>query len=123
MDVVHIVFHITDATDMDDSRFGGITGGLSRGIVLRKDHGDGRYSNYFNVKTNGRFGELSYDKVYDEKAPSGYYGFTCKLNYGGADRHGVVIRLLPGESLELLVQDDLTDLFTFTANVSGHFTD
>ncbi len=45
------------------------------------------------------------------------------MGVGGVKRHGVVIRLLPGESLELLVQDDLTDLFTFTANVSGHFTD
>lgn len=122
VDIVRFIFHITDETSMDDGKFGGIGGGLTRGIVLRKRLASGQYINYFNIKNNGQFGELAYDKSYDDKAPAGVYGLTSRLTFGGQSKHGVVIRLDPGDSIELLIQDDLESLASFTAMVQGHFT-
>lgn len=119
VDIVRFIFHITAATSMDDSKFGGISA-LTRGIVLRKKISASSYINYWNVKTNGEFGEIAFDKVYDDKAPSGVYGLTVRITYGGQSKHGVVIRIDPGESIELVVQDDLTGEASFTMAMGGH---
>lgn len=122
-DITQVIFHITDATDMDDSLFGGMPA-LTRGIVFRKKLKDGHYENIFNVKSNGEFGEISgpADKAYDSKAPAGVYGYTVKINFSGQENIGVAIRLNQGESIELVIQDDLTDLLTFVCYIEGHFT-
>ena len=120
VDITRFIFHCTDATDMDDSLFCGRSA-LTRGIVLRKKLTDGSYINYWNVKTNGDWTELAYDKSYDDKAPAGFYGFASRLTYAGQDKHGVTIRLKQGESIELIVQDDLTGLNTATITAQGHF--
>lgn len=113
------IFHITDNTVMDDDKFGG-GNSLTRGVVMRKRLTDGTYINYYNIKTNGEFGELAYDKTYDDKAPAGVYGLTVRLTYAGQSKHGVVINIETGETLEFLVQDDLTDLSGFTVMLEGH---
>ena len=122
LDITRFLFHITDNSAMDDALFGG-RAALTRGIVLRVKLLDGNYINYFNIKTNGEFGELGYDIAYDLKAPSGFFGFRSRITYSGIGKHGVVIRLEPGEIIELLIQDDLTDLTAFIMMVQGHFTD
>ena len=125
VDITQIIFHITDATDMDDALFGGISA-LTRGIVLRKAYARGdHFETYFNIKSNGEFGEISgpESKSYDSKAPAGVYGYTVKFNFGGQDEFGAVIRLEAGDKIQLLIQDDLTGLLTFNAMVEGHFTD
>lgn len=45
-----------------------------------------------------------------------------RRSFGGQDKNGVVIRVDGdlGESLELLIQDDLTGLETFRIVVQGH---
>jgi len=121
IDITRLIFHITDNVAMDDSNFGGMSA-LTNGILVRKAFANGTYWNLFNVKTNGEFGELAYDKTYDDKAPAGVYGMTVRLTYGGQSKHGVAIRLEPGERLEALVQDDLTDLSSFIINAEGHLT-
>lgn len=121
VDITRLIFHITDATSMDDAKFGGGSA-LTRGVLLRKNNGDGTYINYWNVKTNGGLGELAYDKTYDEKAPAGVYGVTVRLSYAGPSKHGVAIRLEPGQSLEMLNQDDQTGLLSFGVTFQGHFT-
>lgn len=117
VDVTRIIIHITDNVVMDDEKFGGLTK-LNRGIVLRRK--DGTYQNLFNVKTNGEFGELAFDKTYDFKAPAGFYGFTSRLTFAGSNKMGVAIRLGQDEDLQLIIQDDLTDLNTFRIMVEGH---
>jgi hypothetical protein len=117
VDVTRFIIHILDQTSMDDNKFGGINA-LTNGIVLRRK--DGFYQNIFNVKTNGEFGELAYDKTYDAKAPAGFYGFTSRLTFGGQTKIGVVIRLSPGEDIQLIIQDDLTGLDSFRIMVEGH---
>lgn len=121
IDITRLIIHITDATVMDDSKFGGGVA-LTRGLVLRKKISSSQYINYWNVKNNGEFGELAYDKTYDPKAPAGVYGLTIRLTYGGQSKHGVVIRLEPGESIEILVQDNLTGQESFTIMFQGHST-
>jgi|GEM_PF-2201751 len=123
-DLTQLVIHITDATAMDDGTFGGIAA-LTRGMVFRKKFADNHYENIFNVKTNGELGILSgpNGKVYDTKAPSGIYGITIKISFAGQSEYGVAVRLLTGESIQMLIQDDLTDLTKVSAMAQGHFTD
>lgn len=117
IDVTRIIIHITDQTAMDDNKFGGITK-LTNGIVLRRK--DGYYFNIFNIKSNGEIGELAFDKVYDDKAPSGFYGFSARLTFAGQNKVGVTIRLGSTDDLQVIVQDDLTDLDSFRIMVEGH---
>jgi len=120
VDIVRFIWHCTDGSAMDDGNFCGITE-LTRGLVLRKQKADGYYINYWNVKNNGQWGELAFDKVYDAKAPAGTFGFTSRLTYGGQSKHGVVIRLAPTECIQLVVQDNLGALTSASLMVEGHF--
>lgn len=120
-DITRMMFHITDNSAMDDALFGGINS-LTRGIVLRKRLLNGDYVNIVNIKNNGQFGEVAFDKNYDPKAPSGVFGLTVRLTFAGQDKHGVAIRIKQGEAIEVVVQDDLTGLVSFTTMVEGHFT-
>lgn len=120
VNIIRFIFHITDASVMDDGMFGGLPG-LTRGIVLRKQLANGNYINLWNVKANGEFAELAYDILYADKAPAGVYGFACRLTYGGDTKHGVPIKLHPTESIQLIIQDDLTGLLSFNLLVQGHF--
>lgn len=122
VDITRVIFHCTDATSMDDGRFCG-GNGLDRGLLFRKKTLKGDYINYWNVKTNGDFRLLAYDLDYNEKAPAGAFGMAMRLTYGGQSKHGVVIRLEPGESLEVVNQDDLTGLASGDFVLEGHFTE
>jgi len=121
VDITKILIHITDGTAMDDALFGGITA-LTRGILLRIKHADGTYTNLWNAKSNGQIGELSFNKAYDAKAPSGVYGFSSEIVYSGQANHGVVLRLQQMDSIEMIVQDNLTGLSSFNVMIEGHFT-
>ena len=118
IDITRVMGHMLDSTAMDDGKFGGITA-LTNGIVLRKN--DGVISNLWNVKTNADLTLICDDFNYSEKAPGGQFGANFKNTYAGQGAHGVVLELLPGEYLELLVQDDLTGLDEFTMMAQGHF--
>ncbi len=122
IDVVRFIFHITSSTSMDDGKFGGRVA-LPNGILLRKKRADGYYTNYWNIKTNGQFGEIAFDKYYDDKAPAGVYGMTCRITYAGQSKHGVTIRLNPGEAIELVVQDDLSTQVEFGTTTEGHLVE
>lgn len=118
VDVTRIMGHILDSTAMDDGKFGGISA-LTNGCVLRKT--DGVITNLWNVKTNADLALICYDFTYSDKAPGGQFGANFRNTYAGQGGHGVVLELLPGEYLELLVQDDLTGLDEFTMMAQGHF--
>ena len=109
---------------MHDGLFCGISQ-LSRGIEFRKLTNEGYYINYFNVRNNAKWGLLAYDVQYTEKGkpPDDTYGFGSRLTYAGQEKHGVTIRLEPNESIQLLVQDDLTDISGASLVIEGHFTD
>jgi len=124
VDIVRFMWHCTSNEDMDDGRFCRIDSpGLEKGIVLRKLTSKGYYINYWNIKNNGEWNELAFDTQYTDKGkrPNQIYSFASRLTYGGQSKHGVVIRLEPGESIELVIQDDLTDIPSASMMVEGHF--
>ena len=45
-----------------------------------------------------------------------------RLTFGGQNKHGVVIRLEPMECIEVLIQDDQTDISSASLIAEGHFT-
>ena len=47
-------------------------------------------------------------------------GFTGRMTFAGANKMGVVIRLNPGEDIQLIVQDDLTSLEGLFIICQGH---
>ena len=96
---------------MDFTTFGS-DAELLNGCVLRINNGDGTYKNLFNFRSNSDFFEQGFDHSFSTAKATGntIAGFTARVTWGGQSRHGVVIRLdgSIGESLELLIQDDLT---------------
>ena len=117
--LTRVLFTMTDGTAMDDSKFGGISG-LTNGFVMRLKNG--RTKNIFNIKTNGDFAAVSYDVNYAPKAPAGSFGLNVRSSFNGEDKRGIVFPLIGNDSdqLQILIQDDLTDLVTFRARFQGH---
>jgi hypothetical protein len=119
IDVTRIIFTCTADQAVDLTNFCGITA-LTNGIVLRRV--DGTTQNIFNVKSIGDLANIMYDTtVYSASNPQqGVNGMVGRLTFGGQSKMGVVIRIGPGEDLELLVQDDLTGISTFKIVAEGH---
>ncbi len=118
LDLTRIVGYIQDGTVMDDSLFGGVAA-LTNGCVMRRRNGV--LTNYWNVKSNNRLAMLcGSDFYYTEKAPTGSYGARFRMTYAGRDKHGVTIRVEVGDSLEVIIQDDLTGLEEFNMMTQGH---
>jgi len=122
VDITRIIFQMTTDGAAAFEDFGDINGGLGRGFLMRSVNGV--TTNYFNVKTNGDFSNLMYDvTTFNPSNPSGVYGISGRMTWGGQSKHGVVIRLEEGDSLEVIVQDDLTDLLTFRMIACGHIVE
>lgn len=121
VDITRLIFTCTSATASDFTNFCGITS-LTNGLVLRRT--DGTQSNIFNVKSNLDLANIMYDfQIFlSSIGQQGIDGFMGRLTFGGQNKMGVVIRLGPGEDLELLVQDDITGLTTFSVIAEGHVT-
>ena len=119
LDIVRINGHIYDGAAMDDGKFGGGPA-LINGCVLRVKH-NGNYTNSWNIKTNGDLAQLSgVDSPYKDKAPAGENSFRFRITYGGQSKHGVTIRLSPGDTLEWVIQDDLTEQTDIGIMAQGH---
>jgi len=118
-DIVRIIIGMSDNVEMDDGKFGGISS-LTNGVVLRVKNGYTK--NVFVVSDNGGFRERSFDIIYADKAPAGTYGFGCRRTFGGQSKNGVTIRLNGdnGDELQLIIQDDLTDLLKLAIVCQGH---
>lgn len=99
------------------AKFGDLSA-LARGLVFRATNGE--YVNYFNVKKNADFALLMYDLTFFTAAGFGQDGLAGRYSFGGPEKHGVVIQLDQGQSLEMIVQDDLTDLASFQCIAVGH---
>jgi len=117
IDITRIMGNISDGSAMDDGKFGGLDK-LDNGCILR--HVNGTTQNIWTVKSNGDIALICFDAQYTTKAPSGENGYRFRNTYAGQSKHGVTIRLEPGDTLELLVQDDLTDLTDFQMMAQGH---
>jgi hypothetical protein len=117
--VTRINLYLQDGTSMDDGMFGGLGAALTYGVVFRRNNGI--IENYWNVKTNGELSEIcAGDFNYSDKAPGGSNGARGRNTFSGEEKHATGIRLKAGDTLELLIQDDLTGLESFTAMAQGH---
>lgn len=119
VDITRINIYIQSEDGMDDALFGSLDP-LNLGVVLRVKNG--QYYNLWNVKTNGDLGLICFDTAYTEKV-NDYYGFRARNTFAGQSKHGVAIRLGPGETLEILIQDDLTvgnKMEVFNVMAQGH---
>jgi hypothetical protein len=118
-DVTRLHVRIVDNVVMDSAKFGGISA-LTRGVVLRRVNGN--YKVIANAKSNGDLATFAYSDKYDDKAPAGVYGFLSKYVFGGQGNAGVAIRLegVDADELQVLVQDDLTDLILVQVIAIGH---
>jgi len=121
IDITRIMFQMTTDAFPEMDMFGDIADGLVRGVVLRVVNGIN--VNYFNIKTNGELVNLMYDVSFYEAAKHGVNGLGGRLTYGGPSKHGVTIRLETDDSLEIIIQDDLSSIVQFRMIASGHVVD
>lgn len=119
VDITRIMVSMTCNSAVDLNKFGDLTA-LTNGIVLRKVDGD--YRNIWNVKTNNDFSNLAFDlKIYSASNPvQGIDGLSCRYSFAGQEKHGVALRLEPGEKLELINPANLTGLTSFRIIAQGH---
>ena len=119
-DYTRFLLTMTDDSAMDDGRFGGISA-LTNGLVLRVISDFQR--TIFNFKTNQDINQFCYDTRYSPKAPSGLFGFSGRLSFEGADKHGVPLRLTGLQVIQWVVQDDLTELLSLRVAGQGQETE
>lgn len=119
-DITRVMFYCVTSTAVELTDFGDITGGLAKGLVVRKT-GVSVTTNIFNVKTNIDMKGIMFD--WDALSASnpgqGLNGFSGRLTFAGQNKMGVVVRLEPGENLELIVQDNLSSLVSFYMILEG----
>jgi hypothetical protein len=119
-DITQLVVYIIDDAAMDDTTLGGLAGGVSKGIVLRKRNAV--YDNIGNAKCHGDLKALGCDVVYATKVGGGEYSMQSICQFGGQANAGVVIRVdgTRGEEVEVIVQDDLSAITRVNVVVVGH---
>jgi len=114
-----VLFSITDNLAPDDGKFGGIPA-LINGVSLRATTAAGRVVVFANWKNNGDMKLDMYDVIYTDKAPAGNHGVHGRWTFTKAE---VVAEIdgdaSPVQKLEILIQDDLTDLITFIMRGQG----
>jgi hypothetical protein len=122
IDITRVVGIIETGTPVDLKDFGDLDP-LPRGLLLRRR--DGLVENYWTVKRNAGFiplcGPSDVVPYIASNPGQGVDGLGFRYTLSGQDKHGVAIRLTGSETLELIVQDDLTDLVDFGVVAAGHF--
>ena len=123
VDITRIIVTCLTANPVDLSKFGDIVGGITNGLVLRVR--DGEYFNIFNVKNNSEFAGLGYDwnARLSTNPAQGQDGFIFRLTFASQGKIGVAIRLEPGEDIEFIVQDDLSDITLLEVMSEGHIVE
>lgn len=119
-DITRINIVITDNLDMDFQKFGGDST-LINGCVFRSKLNN-VFKNYFNVKSNGDILNQGGIHNFQSKSGLGSYGFNCLIDFAGQNKRGIVIRLdgSTNDEIQCIIQDDLTDLISFSLVIQGH---
>jgi hypothetical protein len=119
VNITRFMFSMECATRLNLNDFGDLDQ-LSNGLVFRRTNGVTR--NIFNIKRNSDFITLAYDlQLFDATNPAqGVNGLASRYTFNGEDKHGTVLQLLPGDSLDLIVQDDLSGLSLFRVMGQGY---
>jgi hypothetical protein len=116
-DIVRLMFKCLTDGSVDLSKFGDIAGGILRGLVVRRV--DGTTSNIFNAKTNAELKNLMFDFDIEVATGNAQDGFTGRFTFGGQNRMGAVIRIGADEDLQIIIQDNLEALDSFTILAEG----
>lgn len=104
----------------DDTRFGTIEA-LANGIVFRAI--DGIAKNLFNAKTNADLRlRCGGDLTFIDANKRGEYSVVARRTFSGQEKNGVTVRMSAdtNDRIEVIVQDDLTDMTRMVVNVQGH---
>lgn len=117
--VTRLIFAMICDSAVDLSLFGNIAR-LTNGMVCRTKNT--RYKNLFNLKDNADIAGIMYDWTpYVASNPAqSVDGFASRLTFSGPEKIGVAIELPIGEDLQIIIQDDLTDITTFKIIAEGH---
>lgn len=116
--VTRILFELTHGTAGDLGLFGDLPA-LTNGVVIRALV-SGQYYTFTNWKQNSNMKVDMYDVQFDPRSGGGgQYGTTGRGTFTNA---GAIVRLdaAQGDRLELLVQDNITLLDSFTMKAQGH---
>lgn len=117
-DITRIILIMTLGSAASWAEFGD-QAALTNGIILRKT--DGTYQNIFNAKTNKDLANIMYDlDILLAAGPALVDAVKGRLTFAGQNKIGVAIRLDEGDDLELIVQDNLTAITSFTIMAEGH---
>lgn len=120
VDVMRLLLQIVDNIAADDSKFGGIPA-LTNGVHLRKNNNDGESYQTISIwKANKDMKEDMFNLDYTDKAGPSDHGVNGRWSI--FDGTGAVINIDGdnAESVELIIQDDLTDLIDFQVKMQGH---
>lgn len=118
IDITKIKITCITTSAVDLSLFGDITA-LAKGIILRTVDGVSR--NIFNIKTNQELSNIMTFTPYAALNPAqGVDGFSAEFKIAGQSETGVVIRLDSGDDLQMIIQDNLSDLTSLYVWVIGH---
>jgi len=132
-DVTGMHMEIICQTEPDDSMFGDIAGGLDAGVSLRKVSGDtGELENFGVGSTNGTMSMFTGGEVqYTDKAGGGF--FAVRVTASWTRVWGVTVRLVGyrtegagitpynRDELQMVIQDDLSDLVSMRIMAVGHY--
>ena len=119
-DLTRIIFYCITDTAVNLVKFGDLAA-LTRGLCLRERTTGATY-NIFNVKSNGEIAGIMLDwyPYASGLGSQAVNGFSARLTFNGDEKLGVVKRLRPGEDLEFIIQDDLTDIISLQVVAEGH---
>jgi hypothetical protein len=117
LDVTQVRFTMIVDSEPSDELFGNIAA-LTRGLSARHHRQDG-INQLATMRNNLSMAVLG-NLEYGDKAGGTDYSVRTRFLFGGQANAGVVLRIEPGDYLELIVQDDLTSIVFFHAIAIGH---
>jgi len=121
LDITRIMIQMTTDDPALFDQFGDIAVGATfRGIQCRAVNGE--TNDLWNAKTNAELANLMYDvQFFNSAHPQAVNGLAGRMTYAGQTKHGVTLRIGANESIEIIIQDDLSSLLSFHIIACGHF--
>ena len=117
--LLRMIGSIVSAAAPDDGKFGSLTA-LTNGVVIRGYDGtSGTFAKFTTWHDNSDIINDMFDVVYSDAPKFGLYGTRFRWTIS---KVGVAVKLSAeaGDYIEILIQDDLTGLDSFTIKAQGH---
>lgn len=117
--ITRLILTMTHSTSLGDLGLFGDLPRLTNGVLVRTNN-NGSYGNITNWKDNSDIKIDFFDLEFDTR--SGNKGTFGTSGRGTFTKLGMVVELLgvDTQSLEILIQDDITSLDTFVVSAQGH---